>query len=154
MPKKSLMPILKRLTVIGVIALIFFVVAFSSGIGYEASLHITSERLVVNPNSPGLYGDFIITGDINVSLNGFLYPISYASGNGRIQRTFNVTLRNPSIRGVIPENTVKEAATVKVVSPEITKNLAYFFMIAFGIEFVLEKFINVLMKPFRLKESP
>ena len=154
MPKKSLMSLLKRLAVIAIIMALFLIAAFSSGVGYEPNVHITSQMPFVNPNNPGLYGDLIVTGDVNVSLNGFLYPISYASGNGQVQSTFNITFRRPSQRGYIPADVIEEAVMLRVLSPEITKNLPYFFVFALVIELVLERFVNVLMKPFRLKEKP
>jgi len=142
---------LKKLLITGFVMLFLGVIAFYEGIGYE-TIGVNCEKIVVIPHvfdfkipEAGLGGNLYI-GTINVSLNPFLYPLSYLLGNGKsscIAKVFD----GPILVG--RRNEAVDTAKFGAVFPQFLTNLPYFLFVAFLIASILEKLHHKVLFPHR-----
>lgn len=142
---------LKKLLITGFVMWFLGVIAFYEGIGYEAiGTNVRIVRVVphvVDYKIPeaGLGGNLYI-GYVNVSLNPFLYPLSYLLGNGKsscIAKVFD----GPILVG--KRNEAVDTAKFGAVFPQFLTNLPYFLFVAFLIAQFLEKLHHKVLFPHR-----
>jgi len=139
---------LKKLVPMIIIMLFLSFLAFSEGIGYKV-INESSETITI------YFGDidvrmgpydaniavFIRRLTVNVSLNPFLYPISYILGDGK-----NSNTHEKFYHPLSPDKgyDIKDDAKFGAVIPEVLKNSPYLLFIGFLIVLFTEKMFHKL----------
>lgn len=146
---KLLHSFLKKSLVTGFIILFLGLIALSEGTGYE-TIEISHKTLTFGsrtvdygalhggPGEIGL-GHMAFICNVNVSLNPFLYPLSYLMGDGKRSYT-SWKVACPLVINYKDE--VMNSAKFGAVLPEFLKNLPYILFIGFLIESVIEKLMQ------------
>lgn len=138
---------LKKLLSTGFAVLFLGIVALHEGAGYE-TIRINSKNIRIIPwmvdigGVGGMRGFEVGTGGIlyicivNVSLNPFLYPLSYLLWNGKSSCT-STAFAYPLLWDKSHE--AMDSAKFRAVFPEFLRNLPYISLIGFLIELLVEK---------------
>jgi len=119
--------------VAGLFTLVFSVLALVHGIGFTATVKITSSQLLV-PTHP-CHG-YICDGTINVSFNPFLYPINHLFGS-EVSAEFILLSEPYDSKG----ESVKEIMTTRTLLSEFPINIPFFYVAGFILALGLEKAI-------------
>lgn len=147
-----LRPLLNRLIVTGFFILFLSVVALREGLGYE-TIGISSRNIRVTPwrvdygSVGGVRGWEVGVGgrlyicNVNISLNPFLYPVSYLLGNGKSSCTSG-ELAYPFLWNKSHE--AMESAKFGAVFPEFLRNLPYICVIGLLIALLVKKLYGEL----------
>ncbi len=150
--------LLKILLVIGFILFFLVILAGTNEIGYDVAIQkishtISVKELVEGGGSAWLQEYAYYSAELEVKLSPFLFPISYASGNGQVLGNFSKTyfIGRISARSEtfirFPTNTeVAQDMARDVVYAERYKNLPYFLFLGFIAGLSLTKVIHVLTK--------
>jgi len=139
----------KRFVVAAFFAAIFSVLAFVSGVGFSASIEITSSHVRVRGHScPGVplrdcalatSSCFCVLGwehegIINVTFNPWLYPVNHLLG-GEVSMNFTRLSKPSDSSGQL----VKEGMLLQTLFSEFLVNLPFFYAVGFVLTVGLEK---------------
>jgi len=124
---------------------VLFLLAYSHGIGYKATVEITSSRLIVeeHPCFGGIY-----SGSLEYSLNPFLYPVSHVSGVGTTEQ-FVYVCKPYDYSG----DSAKEYAQARMLFREFLKNIPYYLAISSVVALGLSKTIGRVRTRLRKSET-
>jgi len=136
------------------ITLIMSLTAFSNGLGYHiADFEMDSTPVEISETQLALVGH------IKVSLNLFLFPLSYICNAGTIMHEFVLVIPSlrgpweaigPSIGAATPWSNVFRASPAEraeimaqyYVYPELLRNLPYYFLVGLLIVYLMNKFLQ------------
>ncbi len=141
-----------KLLATGFVMLFLGLVALSEGAGYETT-EVSHRTLIIRRRTfdYGPYhggrgeigvGHILFICHVDVSLNPFLYPLSYLMGNGKSSCTSSAATC-PLLTNLKDE--AMNSAKFGAVFPEFLRNLAYIFFIGFLIVSVIEKLYHKVL---------
>ena len=146
---KFLRPFLKKLLATGFVMLFLGLVALHDGVGYETiEINVKTTEIIPHvydfwgPGPETGAGGVLYTCNVIISLNPFLYPLSYLLGNGKISHTSG-HFDGPILHGGSARYEAMESAKFGAAFPEFFGNLPYIFVIGFLIESLVEKLYSL-----------
>lgn len=148
--------VLKILLVAALVTLILAILALTKGVGYENSFNLISATLRVEGHPcAGVDCAF----DLDMSYNPFLYPISYATKDGRVSDTFTMVYVPAQTDPHIPSSAeLRKSITGNLAWSEMQKNLPYLFALGLVAGFVVSasatKFSSKLKRLRKKKACP
>ena len=121
----------KRFLVAGLFAVILSTIALVPGIGFTATVNITSSRLLVQ--SHPCYG-YVCNGTINATFNPVLYPVNHLFGSEVSTDVTRVSDPYDSLG-----QSVKERIIVETLFSQFPINIPFFYAVGFILAMGLEK---------------
>lgn len=128
----------KRFLAAGILAAILSVLALVPGVGYTATVNITSIRMLIPGHS--CYG-YTCKGDMIATFNPILYPVNHLFGS-EVSTKFTRTSEPYDSSG----DSVKKSIIIETLLSQFPINIPFFYAIGLILAVGLEKAIRKLLR--------